>query len=135
MFPLKNSFVPLSSTSELLVAAALISATRGQGKWRTLVWSFFWTLSTGSRRGRSTRTTLNIDPVPLVLLPTRETNRGDPEDSNVGSGCGQWLGDDGADKARDGVRRRSDSSPTMSAQSTDKVNPQAPSWKKKVVAG
>lgn len=71
------------------------------------------------------------DPVPLVLLPTREIIRSEPEDSNAGSDCGQRLGDDGPDKAGDGGRRHRESSPTRSAQSTDS-QPAGPMLDKKV---
>ncbi|XP_044441841.1 uncharacterized protein [Triticum aestivum] len=67
------------------------------------------------------------DPVPLVLLRNSEADHAVPVDSNPGSGCGQQS----AATARwDGFRQRPDASPTRSAQSTARVNREAPGWTK-----
>ncbi|XP_037472897.1 uncharacterized protein LOC119348986 [Triticum dicoccoides] len=54
-----------------------------------------------------------------------------PADSNAGSGCAEKVGDDGAGRVREGVRSRRDASPTRSAQSTNRFNPEAPGWTKR----
>ncbi|KAM3223961.1 hypothetical protein ACQJBY_057384 [Aegilops geniculata] len=71
------------------------------------------------------------DPVPLVLLASRGARDAVPAVSNAGSGCGQQIGGDGNGAARAGDRRPPESSSTRSAQSTDRVNPQAPGWTKR----
>ncbi|XBI55511.1 hypothetical protein VPH35_037316 [Triticum aestivum] len=58
------------------------------------------------------------DSIPLVLLANIGSGAAVPADSDAGSGCA-WG------------RRRPDSSSTRSAQSTDRVNPQAPEWTKR----
>ncbi|XBI23811.1 hypothetical protein VPH35_048984 [Triticum aestivum] len=75
------------------------------------------------------------DPVPPVLLPNSGAGLAVPADSNTGSGCAQQLGGDGNDMAGVRVRRLADASPTRSAQSTDRVNPEAPGRTKKVMVG
>ncbi|XP_048575100.1 protein FAR1-RELATED SEQUENCE 5-like isoform X2 [Triticum urartu] len=51
--------------------------------------------------------------------------------SFAGSGCGQQVGCADPERAQVGVRRRPDASPTLSAQSTDGVNPEAHGWTKR----
>lgn len=74
------------------------------------------------------------DPVPLALLLPSEASRAVPADSNAGSGCGRQVGSEGPEWAQVGVHRRPDASPTRSAQSTDRVNPEA-SWTKRLRLG
>ncbi|XP_048575099.1 uncharacterized protein LOC125556400 isoform X1 [Triticum urartu] len=52
--------------------------------------------------------------------------------SFAGSGCGQQVGCADPERAQVGVRRRPDASPTLSAQSTDGVNPEAHGWTKRL---
>lgn len=72
------------------------------------------------------------DPVPLAVLPRDDVAPATPADSNAGSGCGQNVGCAVGAEPRADNRRRRQSSPTRSAQSTDRVNPQAPGWTKRL---
>ncbi|XP_040244292.1 uncharacterized protein [Aegilops tauschii subsp. strangulata] len=75
------------------------------------------------------------DPVPLALLANPGSEVAAPADSSTGSGCAQQLSVKVNGSARDGVWRRPDSSPTRSAQSTDRINAQAPGWTKRLRLG
>ncbi|XBI26358.1 hypothetical protein VPH35_051092 [Triticum aestivum] len=73
------------------------------------------------------------DPVPRALLANPGSEVAARADSSTGSGCAQQLSVEVNGSARDGVWRRPDSSPTRSAQSTDRINAQALGWTKRVV--
>lgn len=65
------------------------------------------------------------DPVPLALLSPVRGSQGGDDGHGAASGCGQRVGDSAGDAAKCGERRRREASPTASAQSTDRVNPEA----------
>ena len=76
------------------------------------------------------------DPVPLLYLLQ---NGGDGEQgaiaANSGFGVAQLAGGDVSPDEQGDARRRRVASPTRSAQSTDRVNPEAPSWTKRLRLG
>ncbi|XP_044436724.1 uncharacterized protein [Triticum aestivum] len=72
---------------------------------------------------------------PLLFLMQNGTENLGAGDSNAGSGLAQNVGEDGRAAAQDGARRRRDSSPTRSAQSMDRVNPEALGWTKRLRLG
>nr|XP_020182779.1 uncharacterized protein LOC109768474 [Aegilops tauschii subsp. strangulata] len=91
---------------------------------------------TGSHYERSSRTTSSTQiRFPRFLLPNSGADLAVPTDSNTGSGCAQQLGGHGNDMAGVRIRRRADASPTRLAQSTNRVNPEAPGRTKKVMVG
>ena len=51
--------------------------------------------------------------------------------SKGASGCSQQVSDDELIGGHGGARCRADASPTRSAQSTDRVNPEVPGWTKR----
>lgn len=77
----------------------------------------------------------NPDPVPLALLTPDQANPAVPADSNAASGCGQQVGGAVPERPNSGERRRREASPTASAQSADRVNPEAPGWTKRLHLG
>ncbi|XP_044436029.1 uncharacterized protein [Triticum aestivum] len=70
------------------------------------------------------------DPVPLAVLPRRDVTPATPADSNAGSGCRQHVGCASPGRTQGENRCRRPGSPTRSAQSTHRVNPEAPGWTK-----
>ncbi|XBI94505.1 hypothetical protein VPH35_031131 [Triticum aestivum] len=90
----------------------------------------------GSHYERSSRTTSSTQiRFPRSCCQTAEPALPFPRTSNTRSGCAQQLGGDGNDMAGVRVRRLADASPTRSAQSTDRVNPEAPGRTKRLWLG
>ncbi|XP_037410932.1 uncharacterized protein LOC119274358 isoform X1 [Triticum dicoccoides] len=75
------------------------------------------------------------DPVPLAVLPRRDVTPATPADSNAGSGCRQHVGCASPGRTQGENRCRRPGSPTRSAQSTHRVNPEAPGWTKRLHLG
>ncbi|XP_044351774.1 uncharacterized protein [Triticum aestivum] len=77
------------------------------------------------------------DPVPLHFLLENGGRRGnvDGADSDGGSALAENVGGDGDGAAVVGSRRKHAASPTRSAQSSDRVNPEAPGWTKRLRLG
>ena len=66
------------------MAAALVSATCGQGKMEDAGLEFLLVaVDRFPLREEFEDNIKHPDPVPLVLLPTREANRSNPEDSDA----------------------------------------------------
>lgn len=63
----------------------------------------------------------------------KKANLGRQDERNDASGCGQHFGGDTATEPICGEQQRREISPTASAQSTDRVNPVAPGWTKRLV--
>uniref|UniRef100_M8BKF6 Uncharacterized protein n=1 Tax=Aegilops tauschii TaxID=37682 RepID=M8BKF6_AEGTA len=69
------------------------------------------------------------DPVPLVYM--MENGGANPEIGQADSGMAEMVCDGVLTDAQGGARRRRDESHTRSAQSIDRVNPEAPGWTKR----
>ncbi|XP_044957347.1 uncharacterized protein LOC123408261 isoform X2 [Hordeum vulgare subsp. vulgare] len=75
------------------------------------------------------------DPVPLLYLLRNEVADLSPEDVTATSGLAEKSVEFGLAAATEIGRRRRDASPAKSAQSTDRVNPEAPGWTKRLRLG
>lgn len=71
------------------------------------------------------------DPVPLGRMQANEPSYAGSPVSKDDSGCGQQIGEVEVNGRQPAARRRTNTSPTRSGQSTDRVNPEAPGWTKR----
>ncbi|XBH87226.1 hypothetical protein VPH35_074728 [Triticum aestivum] len=74
------------------------------------------------------------DPILFPFLLENGAANAKGGDSDAGSGMAQKVGGDGAIGAQEGACRRA-ASPTRSAKSIDRVNPEAPRWTKRLRLG
>ncbi|KAF7032755.1 hypothetical protein CFC21_043899 [Triticum aestivum] len=72
-----------------------------------------------------------LDPVPLARMQVNEPSYAGSTVSKDDSGCGQHIGEVEVSGRHPAARRRTATSPTRSAQSTDRLNPEAPRWTKR----
>ncbi|XBJ22107.1 hypothetical protein VPH35_000542 [Triticum aestivum] len=77
----------------------------------------------------------HIDPVPLMYLLDNGAANQDIRQGDVDSGITEMVCDGVLTDAQVGGQRRRDESPTRSAQSTGRVNRQAPGWTKRLRLG
>ncbi|KAM3280085.1 hypothetical protein ACQJBY_047090 [Aegilops geniculata] len=116
---------------------ASCSLSAAEKNWGMLGCSSFRTLWTGSHCCLLEEFAYSVeqpDPVPLVLMRATEAACGETVNSKDAPGCGQQVGSDEAIGRHGGARRRADA-PTRSAQSTDRVNLEAPGWTKRLRLG
>uniref|UniRef100_A0A8R7R5D7 Uncharacterized protein n=1 Tax=Triticum urartu TaxID=4572 RepID=A0A8R7R5D7_TRIUA len=73
----------------------------------------------------------HLDPVPLGRMQANEPSYTGSPVSKDDSGCGQQIGEIEVNGRQPAARRRTNTSPTRSGQSTDRVNPEAPGWTKR----
>ena len=71
------------------------------------------------------------DPVPLMYLLGKVTANQDVDHADVDSAAAEMVGDGLLTEGQLSGQRRREESPTRSAQSTGRVNPQAPGWTKR----
>ncbi|VAI13082.1 unnamed protein product [Triticum turgidum subsp. durum] len=75
------------------------------------------------------------DPVPLARMEANEPSYAGSAVSKDDSGCAQQIGEVEVDRNAPAARGRAATSPTRSAQSTGRVNPEAPGWTKRLRLG
>ncbi|VAI35342.1 unnamed protein product [Triticum turgidum subsp. durum] len=75
------------------------------------------------------------DPIPLMYLLDKGTANPDVHQADVDSAAAEMFGDGLLSEGQVGCQHRREESPTRSAQSTGRVNPQAPGWTKRLRLG